>query len=272
LVALGDTALTLPDAATARRREAGAAARLADLTSAPIPAAFPAEISGFMPDRMIGDISLRGISAGWDTRQAPAFQDFDLDLPAGARVAVVGRSGSGKSTLGAVVARLLDPRAGTITAGGRDLRALPEDEIRGRIVLVGDETGHLFASTVRENLRLARPTATGDELVAVLRRVRLDGWLATLPGGLDTWLGAGGTTVSGGQARRLATARALLADPEVLILDEPTEGLDADLAEALMADLLDATAGRTILLLTHRPEGLDRVDEVIDLEKVALAA
>jgi hypothetical protein len=104
-----------------------------------------------------------------------------------------------------------------------------------------------------------------DELRAALRRVRLDGWLATLPDGLGTWLGAGGATMSGGQARRLATARALLADPEVLILDEPTEGLDTDLAEALMADLLDAAAGRTVLLLTHRPEGLDRVDEVIDL-------
>ncbi|WP_084599713.1 thiol reductant ABC exporter subunit CydC [Actinoplanes subtropicus] len=272
VVALGDTALPLPDAATARRREAGAAARLADLTSAPIPAAFPAEISGFMPGRVLGDISLRGVSAGWDSRQTPALQDFDLDLPAGARVAVVGRSGSGKSTLGAVVARLLDPRAGTIIADGRDLRALPEEEIRGRIVLVGDETGHIFASTVRENLRLARPAATDRELVAALRRVRLDGWLATLADGLDTWLGTGGATMSGGQARRLATARALLADPEVLILDEPTEGLDTDLAEALMADLLDAAAGRTVLLLTHRPEGLDRVDEVIDLENTPVAA
>jgi len=312
VVALGETALTLPDAAVAHRRDAGAAARLADLTSSPIPATFPtppaemtsaplpahraemtspptpahpvgvtspptpaapaADISGFSPRRAIGDIAVRGLSAGWDSARAPALHDFDLDLPAGARVAVVGRSGSGKSTLGAVVARLLDPRSGTITAGGRDLRALPEQEIRGRIVLVGDETGHVFASTVRENLRLARPAATDDELLAVLRRVRLDGWLATVPGGLDSWLGTGGATMSGGQARRLATARALLADPEVLILDEPTEGLDTDLAEALMADLLDAAAGRTVLLLTHRPEGLDRVDRVIDLENAPVAA
>jgi len=323
VVALGETALTLPDAAVAHRRDAGAAARLADMTSSPIAATFPApptditsspnratfptpptdmtsspmpaacpapaadmtsspiaaaypassgDISGFGARRAIGDISVRGLSAGWDRAHAPALQDFDLDLPAGARVAVVGRSGSGKSTLGAVVARLLDPLAGTITAGGRDLLALPEDEIRGRIVLVGDETGHVFASTVRENLRLARPAAADHELLAVLRRVRLDGWLAALPGGLDGWLGTGGATMSGGQARRLATARALLADPEVLILDEPTEGLDTDLAEALMADLLGAAAGRTIMLLTHRPEGLDRVDKVIDLETAPVAA
>jgi ATP-binding cassette, subfamily C, bacterial CydCD len=157
-----------------------------------------------------------------------------------------------------VLARLLDPRGGTITAGGRDLCSLPEEAVRGRIVLVGDDTGHVFASTVRENLRLARPAATDEELRAVLRRVRLDD-------DLDRWLGTGGSTISGGQARRLATARALLADPEVLILDEPTEGLDVDLAQDLMNDLLDAARGRTILLLTHRLEGLDRMDEVVDL-------
>ena len=312
VVTLGETVLTLPDAAVARRRDAGASARLTDLTSSPILATFPpsataqrpgpvtlppsvaaavvpplpTDISRFKRRGAIGDLVVRGLSAGWDGAardkactnlagadaagarrgRGPILRDIDLDLPVGARVAVVGRSGSGKSTLGAVIARLLDPLAGTITAGGRDLRAMPEEEIRGRIVLVGDETGHVFASTVRENLRLARPGASDDELVAVLRRVRLDGWLATLADGLDTWLGTGGTTISGGQARRLATARALLADPEVLILDEPTEGLDADLAEALMADLLDATAGRTVLLLTHRTEGLDRVDRVIDLQ------
>ncbi|MFI5890304.1 thiol reductant ABC exporter subunit CydC [Actinoplanes sp. NPDC051513] len=286
VVALGETVLTLPDAAVARRRDAGAAARLADLTTSPVPATFPssavpaapepgcvASAATAQPGRAapfstgaIGAVAIRGLSAGWDHGREPVLRDFDLDLPAGSRVAVVGRSGSGKSTLGAVVARLLDPRAGTITAGGKDLLAFPEDQVRGRIMLVGDETGHVFASTVRENLRLARPEATDDELRAVLRRVRLDGWLATLSGGLDTWLGTGGTTMSGGQARRLATARALLAEPELLILDEPTEGLDVDLAEALMADLLDATSGRTVLLLTHRAEGLDRVDRVIDLQ------
>ncbi|WP_433361838.1 thiol reductant ABC exporter subunit CydC [Actinoplanes sp. CA-142083] len=264
VVALGETVLTLPDAAVARRRDAGAATRLAELTTSPEPATFPAQPGH--STAALGEVAIRGLSAGWDRERQPVLRDFDLDLPAGARVAVVGRSGSGKSTLGAVLARLLDPRSGTITAGGRDLLAFPEEDVRGRIVLVGDETGHVFASTVRENLRLARPDATDDELRAVLRRVRLDGWLASLAEGLDTWLGTGGTTMSGGQARRLATARALLAEPELLILDEPTEGLDVDLAETLMADLLDATAGRTVLLLTHRTEGLDRVDRVVDLQ------
>jgi ATP-binding cassette subfamily C protein CydCD len=232
----------------------------------------PARLAGAAPPAGLGDISVRGLTAGWEARRAPALRDLDLDLPSGSRVAVVGRSGSGKSTLGAVLARLLDPRAGAITAGRRDLRTLPEPALRGRIVLVGDDTDHIFASTVRENLRLARPAATDRDLHAVLSRVCLDGWLATLPDGLDTWLGTGGSTMSGGQSRRLATARALLADPEVLILDEPTEGLDAETAEALMADLLDAAAGRTVLLLTHRTEGLDRVDRVLTLVHGRFAA
>jgi ATP-binding cassette subfamily C protein CydCD len=200
---------------------------------------------------------VRGLTAGWDPARAPALRGLDLDLPPGARVAITGRSGSGKSTLGAVLARLLDPRAGSIEVGGRDLRALPETKVRGRIVLVGEDTDHIFASTVRENLKLARPDATDDELRAVLRKVRLDGF------GLDTWLGTGGSTMSGGQARRFATARALLAGPALLILDEPTEGLDEQTAGEVMADLLDAASGCTVLLLTHRVEG--QVDRIFEL-------
>ena len=221
-------------------------------------------------DVAFGAVSVQGLVAGWGER--PVLDGLDLELGRGAKVAVRGRSGAGKSTLGAVLARLLDPQAGTVTVGGRDVRTLPEPAVRGRIVLVGDDTGHVFASTVRENLRLARPAAGDDELRAVLGRVRLDGWLAGLPDGLDTWLGTGGRTMSGGQARRLATARALLAEPDLLILDEPTEGLDEHTARALMDDLLDAADGRTVLMLTHRTEGLDRVDRVLTLRDGRLSA
>jgi ATP-binding cassette subfamily C protein CydCD len=193
---------------------------------------------------------VHGLIAGWGAE--PALKGLDLVVPPGGRVAIVGASGSGKSTLAAVLANLLEPRAGTITLGGTGLGA------QHRIGLVSDDADHVFAATVRDNLRLAKPAAGDAELIDMLIRVGL-------PPALDTWLGSGGTTMSGGQRRRLATARALLADPELLVLDEPTEGLDEQGAEALMGDLLTAADGRSVLLLAHRTEGLDRVDAILEM-------
>ncbi|NMO51585.1 thiol reductant ABC exporter subunit CydC [Actinoplanes sp. TBRC 11911] len=274
VVALGEPILALPDAAVARQRAAGADNRIDALTADPPSATFPVDSPtstfptyGLAPTNGV-DLRIKDLDAGW---ARPVLTGFDLDLPKGSKVAVTGRSGSGKSTLAAVAARLLDPLKGTVEIDGADITLLPEATIRGRVVLVGDDTGHIFASTVRENLRLAHPTATDEELIKTLSRVRLGSWLTALPHGLDTWLGSGGTTMSGGQARRFAVARALLADPGLLILDEPTEGLDADVAEALMADLLDAADGRTVLMLTHRSEGLDRVDRILTLDAVGVS-
>jgi ATP-binding cassette subfamily C protein CydCD len=199
-------------------------------------------------------VVVRGLVAGWDRDGPPALRGLDLDVPPGGRVAVRGASGSGKSTLAAVLAGLLVPWSGTVGPGAQAAGGL-----------VGDGVDHVFASTVRENLRLARPEATDADLREVLVRVRLADWLAALPAGLDTWLGEGGTTLSGGERRRLVTARALLSGPALLVLDEPTEGLDEPTAEALMADLLGAAVGRSVVLLTHRQEGLDLVDAVYDL-------
>ncbi|MET0417659.1 MAG: thiol reductant ABC exporter subunit CydC, partial [Actinoplanes sp.] len=256
VVVLGETVLTLPDAAVARQRAAGADKRIDALTDDPPAATFPA--AGLPAEVDTRAVRIRELTAGWDPLREPVLRGLELTMKPGERVAVLGRSGSGKSTLGAVLARLLDPRAGTVEFDGVDARTLPEIAVRNRIVLVGDDTNHIFASTVRENLRLAAPAASDAELRAVLTRVQLEL-------DLDSWLGSGGTTLSGGQARRLATARALLANPGLLILDEPTEGLDQPAAEALMADLLDAAAGRTVLLLTHRTEGLDRCDRRLTL-------
>lgn len=282
MVVLGETVVALPDAAIARRQAAGAARRVDALTAEkpveaalePVGAALEQPRAGAEPQRAgsglrravtgvaragSGELRIRGLVAGWDQERGAVLDGLDLELAAGSRTMVTGRSGSGKSTLAAVAGGLLAPWAGTVA-------------LDGTAVLVGDETGHVFASTVRENLRLAAPGATDPQLVAALDRVGLGDWLAGLPDGLDTWLGTGGSTMSGGQRRRLATARALLADPDLLILDEPTEGIDEAGADALMADLLGAASGRTVLVFAHRSEGRDLVDRVVELSGVSPVA
>jgi ATP-binding cassette subfamily C protein CydCD len=254
--ALAGTVLALPGAARAAVRGGAARHRLAALGGAPVPAVEPSPPRP-LPARH--DLRLTGLAAGW--AGSTALHDVDLELPEGARVAVTGASGSGKSTLAAVLLRLLDPAAGTVTLGGVPVGELSGDDVRRRIGLLGD-ADHVFTASVRANLLVAAPDADGARLLDALRRVRLAGWVAGLEDGLDTVIGP--DAVSGGERRRLAAARLVLADPTVLVLDEPTEGLDTETAEALLADLLDTPA--TVLLLTHRPEGLDRMDRVLHLE------
>jgi len=214
-------------------------------------------------------VELLGVSAGWDS--APVLEDVDLRLSPGTRVGVVGPSGSGKSTLAAVLLRFLDPLAGLVRLGGVALPDLSLDDVRRTLVLVDDDP-HVFASTLRENLRLARPDADDRDLRDALERVRLGPWLAGLPEGLDTSLGEGAAQVSGGERARIGLARAVLADPAVLVLDEPTAHLDADTARSVAGDLLDAGAGRTVVWITHTEVGLDRMDQVLDLAGEAVPA
>jgi ABC-type multidrug transport system fused ATPase/permease subunit len=164
--------------------------------------------------------------------------------------------------------RFLDPEDGRVTIGGCDVRSLRQEDVRRTFALAGQDA-HVFDSTIRENLRLAHLSATDEELVAVLRRARIDDWVVSLPDGLDTLVGEDGMRLSGGQRQRLVVARALLADAPVLLLDEPTAHLDAETAEALVADVLDAADGRSVLLITHRPEGLDLVDDVVTIPQPA---
>ena len=254
VVALAEPVGALPEAALARRRALAARRRLADLIRAVAPGG-QAAVAQRTEDK---GVVITGLVAGWD---GVALNGLDLELPAGSSTAILGPSGSGKSTLAAVLARFLAPAAGTVTLGGTRIGDIPEDDFRKLVVLVGDETEHVFASTVRENLRLAKMDATDDELRAGLHRVGLELEL-------DRRLGTGGSTISGGQRKRLATARALLADPALLILDEPTEGLDEAGAEVLMADLLSATSGRTVLVLTHRTDGLRLAGRVLQVGEI----
>jgi ATP-binding cassette subfamily C protein CydC len=197
------------------------------------------------------DLRVRGLRAGYGG--APVLDGFDLDVPAGAHVALVGPSGAGKSTLAAVLFRFLDAE-GEVRLGDVDLLRRDPDAVRHAVSGVPQDP-HVFDSTVRENLRLARPAATDAELREVLDRVRL-------PLRLDEEVGTHGHRLSGGMRQRLALARALLTDPALLVLDEPTAHLDADTRDAVLADLLDAARGRSTLLITHDHALLDRMDRV----------
>jgi ATP-binding cassette, subfamily C, bacterial CydC len=193
-------------------------------------------------------------------------RDLDLRLPPGHRVALVGHSGSGKSTVAALLVRLFDPDAGRVSIGGIDLRALRQSDVRSVVSLDGQDA-YLFSTSIKENVRLAKPDASDAEIERALRRAHVWEWVASLSDGWDTFVGEEGTRVSGGERRRIALARSFLRGAPVLVLDEPTAHLDPPTAEALISDVLSSSDGRSVLLITHRPEGLNAVDDVIALRR-----
>ncbi|MFI1354958.1 thiol reductant ABC exporter subunit CydD [Streptomyces sp. NPDC020898] len=258
-----EAVLGLPLAARYRQRVRRSAERVYEVLDAPEPVREPeqpqpAPLSPF-------PVVLQELAARHAGQDRDALARLDLTLDEGRRIAVVGPSGSGKTTLAQVLLRFLDADTGSYTLGGVDAYALDGDDVR-RLVGLCAQDAHLFDSSVRENLLLAKKDATEGELRDVLARARLLDWAESLPDGLDTLVGEHGARLSGGQRQRLALARALLADFPVLVLDEPAEHLDLPTADALTADLLAATEGRTTLLITHRLAGLDAVDEVIVLD------
>ena len=216
------------------------------------------------PPHRPAPLALEGVAARYADDDDDAVRDVDFRLDPGRRVALVGPSGAGKTTVTNLLFRFLDPVAGRVTIDGEDVRRYRQEDVRATFALAGQEA-HLFDSSIRENLRIGRPGADDAELERALARAQLADWVASLPDGLDTLVGEEGTELSGGQRQRLVLARALLSDAPVLVLDEPTAHLDPPTAERLMEDVLDAADGRTVLLITHRREGLDRMDEIVAL-------
>jgi ATP-binding cassette, subfamily C, bacterial CydC len=209
-------------------------------------------------------VALEGVTAAYEDAGPPVLSGFDLRLEPGRRVALVGPSGAGKTTVTGLLLRFLDPAGGRVTLDECELRDYRQEDVRATFALAGQEA-HVFDSTIRANLLLARPDAAESDLHTALRRVHLDEWVASLPDRLDTLVGEDGRKLSGGQRQRLTIARALLSDAPVLVLDEPTAHLDPETAEAVVEEALDAAGDRSVLLITHRDEGLDLVDEVVTL-------
>ncbi|MGW6978002.1 thiol reductant ABC exporter subunit CydD [Streptomyces sp. NPDC054932] len=254
----------LPLAVQYRQRVRRSAERVYEVIDAPVPVAEPEQAAAAPASPF--PLRLTGLTARHPGQERAALRDLDLTLEAGRRIAVVGPSGSGKTTLAQVLLRFLDPAEGGYSLGGSDARTLDGDDVRALVGLCAQDA-HIFDSSVRENLRLARTGASEEQLREALAAARLLEWADGLPDGLDTLVGEHGERISGGQRQRLALARALLADFPVLVLDEPAEHLDLATADALTADLLAATEGRTTVLITHRLAGLEAVDEVLVLDR-----
>jgi ABC-type transport system involved in cytochrome bd biosynthesis fused ATPase/permease subunit len=199
-------------------------------------------------------------------RVAPAVADVGLILTPGARVAVVGPSGAGKTTLLQLLCGQLRPTAGQVLLGGEPVADLDETA-RAALVVLAEQAAHLFNASVADNLRVGRPGAGEEELEVAVRQAGLGRWVEGLPRGWDSPVGENGARISGGERKRLAVARALVSPARIVLLDEPTEGLDPVAADALVRGLVSSCGSRALVVVTHRLTALEGFDEVLVLDR-----
>jgi ATP-binding cassette, subfamily C, bacterial CydC len=256
-----EAAATLPGALQQIPAAREASRRIRELADAPLPVPDPPLPAAPLP--LSTGICFRNVSFSY-VPALPVLQGFNLSVPAGGRVALIGPSGIGKSSIAELLLRFRDYH-GSITVGGTEIRDLVADDLR-RMIAAVPQRPHLFNSTIRENILLGKPGASDELLQQALADAGLAAWVAGLPLGLDTAVGEGGSALSGGEARRVALARALLKDAPILLLDEPTEGLDAATEQDVVARLALRTRGKTVVIITHRPACLVLAERVVRLK------
>jgi ATP-binding cassette subfamily B protein len=208
-----------------------------------------------------GEIIFRGVTFGYDA-VTPVLSDINFDIKCGERVAVVGETGGGKSTLAKLAVRFYDPTTGTVTIDGIDLRDLSFASLRRHVALVPQE-GYLFGGTLRDNLAFARPDISDEEIWAVCATVGIDDWVRSLPERLDTEVRERGSRLSSGERQLVALARALIADPALIVLDEATSNLDPETEERVENALSVLLEGRTAMVIAHRLQTAQRADRVV---------
>jgi ATP-binding cassette, subfamily B, bacterial len=240
-------------------------ARIFEYLDLPVEVDEPAHPVEIDPARIRGHVRFENVSFAYPGADRPAVAGIDLDIPAGSTLALVGETGSGKTTLAGLVARLYDPSRGSVRIDGIDLRDLRLADLAAVVGVVSQET-YLLHTTVRENLRYARPEATDAEIEAAARAAQIHDLIASLPEGYDTMVGSRGHRFSGGERQRLAIARTLLRGPRVLVLDEATSALDTETERAVQQAFDDLARGRTTITIAHRLSTVRHADQIVVLD------
>jgi ATP-binding cassette subfamily B protein len=240
-------------------------ARIFDYLDLPVDITDPARPVEIDPAAVTGQVRFENVSFGYPGADRDAVSGIDLDVPAGSTLALVGETGSGKTTLASLIARLYDPTAGHVRIDGTDIRDLRLADLAAIVGVVSQET-YLLHTTVRENLRYARPEATDAEIEAAARAAQIHDLIAGLPDGYDTMVGSRGHRFSGGEKQRIAIARTLLRDPRVLVLDEATSALDTETERAVQQAFDTLARGRTTITIAHRLSTVRNADQIAVLD------
>ena len=241
-------------------------ARIFEYLDLPVEVDEPARPVRIDPARVTGHVRVEDVSFTYPGADRPALAGIDLDIPAGGTLALVGETGSGKTTLGSLIARLYDPTSGTVRIDGTDLRDMRLADLAAIVGVVSQET-YLLHTTVRENLRYAKPSATDAEIEDAARAAQIHDLIASLPDGYDTMVGSRGHRFSGGEKQRIAIARTLLRDPRVLVLDEATSALDTETERAVQQAFDTLARGRTTITIAHRLSTVRNADQIIVLDR-----